>query len=38
MSKVAFVKVKHEKNGVQKAVKKSMRLASWKKYMKGKYR
>jgi len=35
-SKVAFVKVKYEENGVQNAVKKAMGLAKWKKYVKGK--
>jgi len=36
MSKVAFVKVKHEKNGVQKAVRKAMNLTHWKRFIKGK--
>jgi uncharacterized protein (DUF362 family) len=35
-SKVAFVKVKHEKNGVENAVKRAMKLANWKKHVKGK--
>lgn len=32
---MAFVKVEHEENGVQKAVKRAMELAQWKKYVKG---
>lgn len=36
MSKLAFVKVEHKKDGVQKAVKKAMQLAHWKKHIKGK--
>jgi hypothetical protein len=35
-SKVAFVKVKHEENGVQKAVIRAMKLANWKRYVRGK--
>ena len=35
MSKVAFVKIKHEKKGVHKAVWRAMKLANWKKYVKG---
>ncbi len=35
MSKIAFVKVKQEKDGVQKAVKRAMELTSWKKYVTG---
>ena len=35
-SKVAFISVKHEENGVQKAVKRAMEIAQWKKYVKGK--
>lgn len=35
-SKVAFVKVEHEKNGVKNAVKRAMKLAKWKQYVKGK--
>ena len=35
-SKVIFVKVEHEENGVQKAVKKVMELAQWKNFVKGK--
>ncbi|MEM5883201.1 MAG: DUF362 domain-containing protein, partial [Candidatus Aenigmatarchaeota archaeon] len=35
-SKVVFVKVKYEENGVQNAVKKAMKLANWKRYVKGK--
>lgn len=34
-SKVAFVKVEHEKNGVQKAVKRAMNLVNWKKHVSG---
>jgi uncharacterized protein (DUF362 family) len=36
IAEVAFVKVKHEEFGVQKAVKKAMNLANWKKHVKGK--
>jgi uncharacterized protein (DUF362 family) len=35
MSKVAFVKVKHEENGVHNAVWKAMELTDWKDYVKG---
>lgn len=34
-SQVTFVKVKHEENGVQDAVRRAMGLANWKRYVKG---
>ena len=35
MSKVAFVRVRHGEKGVQKAVKRAMKLANWRRFVKG---
>lgn len=35
-SKVVYIKVKHEENGVQTAVRRAMELSNWKNHVKGK--